>query len=114
MDRRGGQGSGSSSSQGRSAWNTPLQSKSPHGGASGSVAEGGVSSKVLVKKNPVLSFNSKPAVQNVVYSSSDEDSESGGEGGVQGRNVDALESKIMADYPSAEDMDDTGEVVLLF
>jgi hypothetical protein len=98
MDRRGGHAAGSSS-QGRGAWNTPLHSASQRDG--GAV-------KMPVKKNAPLSFSSKPAVQNPVYSSSDEDSESGGEGGAQCRNVDALESSIMADYPSTEDVDDTG------
>lgn len=97
MDSRG-----AASSQGRSAWNKPLRTK-PDGGASESV----VASRVPVK-NPPLSFASKPAVQNTVYSSSDEDSESGGD-----RNVDALESSIMADYPTTGDMDDTGAASFL-
>ena len=54
----------------------------------------------MLVKNAPLSFSSKPAVQNPVYSSSDDDSESGGEGGAHSRNIDALESSIMADYPA--------------
>ena len=111
MDRKGGNAAGSSS-QGRSAWGTPLQSKPQtqlDGPRSSGPAGAAISTKMLVKNAP-LSFSSKPAVQNPVYSSSDDDSESGGEGGTQSRNINALESSIMADYPSTEDMDDTGAV----
>jgi len=101
MDRGGGHAAGSSS-QGRSAWNTPLHPK----------PQAALSTKMAMK-SPALSFNSQ--VKNPPYSSSEDESESGGEGGdVQaGRNVDALESSIMADYPITEDMDATGTTAAL-
>lgn len=103
MDRRGGHAAGSSS-QGRSAWNTPLHPKPRIPPPDGRLP--GPSNPAMAIKSPALSFNPQ---QNPAYSFSDDDSESGGEGGAQvGRNVDALESSIMADYPSTEDMDATG------
>jgi len=103
MDRRGGHDAGSSS-QGRSAWNTPLLHPKP---------AAPLFTKMAMRK-PALSFN--PSLQNPPYSSSEDDSESGGEGGdaPAGRNVDSLESSIMADYPSTGDMDATGTILLHF
>lgn len=85
MDRRGGGDAGGSSLQVRSAWSAPLHQ----------------TGKMAVKR-PALSFNSQ-VQQNPPCSSSEDDSD-----GDAGHNVDALESSIMADYPSTEDTDDTG------
>lgn len=105
MDRRGGHVSGSSSS----AWNTPLHAKPRVQTPDGRLP--GPSKPAMAVERPALTF--KPAVQqNPICSSSDDDSESGGEGG--GRHVDVLESSIMADYPSTEDMDSTGASYSLF
>lgn len=49
----------------------------------------------------------------LIYSFSDEDLESGGEGGVCGCDVDVLEFVIMVDYLIIEDIDDIGVVFFL-
>lgn len=104
MDKGSVSHAAGTSSQGRNAWNTPLRNQ-PQSQASAAIK--------MPVKNPPLSFTNQPALADPIYSSSDEDSESGGEGGARGRDVDALESAIMADYPTTEDIDDTGVAFLL-
>lgn len=118
MDKRGGHpsaGISSSSTQGRTnAWATPLNKpQSQSGVRPSSAAPTTIASSSVIKKpsnNPQMSFNPQPsgAIDSAYISSSEDDSESGGEGETRGRDVEKLESIIMADYPSSENMDDTG------
>lgn len=117
MDKRGGHpsaGTSSSSTQGRTnAWATPFNKPQSQSSVRPSSAPTAMASSSIIKKvsdNPQMSLNPQPtgAIDSAFISSSEDDSESGGEGETRGRDVEKLESIIMADYPSSENMDDTG------